>query len=181
MYRFEQDVLDYLGLPSMPRKKWDGASHFDKGVAVVEDRYGDKYCAACSFVDGRDYDKPVITKVFGIEPFVRIVDIYTVPDYMSVASEVPDMDLDAESKKRAEEILEEAAEMSAEVEAGEADGELKQLPEWIFPEITNKAEAEAWLRRYRSVNHIRGRIPTDEEAIKLSLYSIFQDNKKYSR
>ena len=120
---------------------------------------------------------PSINKVFGLEPFKSIKKIFIVPSYMSTEDEIKDMDLDEQSKKKATEILKEASEI--ENEGVDSDiPSMDKLPEWIFPEIHNKQEAEAWLRNFQSRNKQKGRIPTTEENIKLRLYSIYTELQK---
>ena len=36
MIQFEKEVLEYLNIPSIPKKEFDGKAAFSKGVAVVE-------------------------------------------------------------------------------------------------------------------------------------------------
>ena len=61
MIQFEKEIIEFLGLPSIPRKEWDKEKAFDKGVAVLELQDGQEAYAVCSCTDG----KPVVTKVFG--------------------------------------------------------------------------------------------------------------------
>ena len=52
-------------------------------------------------------------------------------------------------------------------------------PEWIFDEIHNMSEAQAWLKQYNQRNGIKkGKVPTNEETIKMRLYNIYMSNKK---
>ena len=54
-----------------------------------------------------------------------------------------------------------------------------KLPEWIFDEIHNMSEAQAWLKQYNQRNGIKkGKVPTNEETIKMRLYNIYMSNKK---
>lgn len=175
MISYEKEVISFLGLPSIPKREFDGSTPFDKGVAIVE-MYGDREAyAACTYNPDRGHTEPVVTKVFGIEPFFKIKKIFVVPDYMSNAVDIEDMDLDEESKTKAREILDEAKELENEGVEHETVTPIEKLPEWVFPEITSKEEAMAWLKRHQAVNHIKGRIPTTEENIKLRLYSIYTE------
>ena len=176
MIQFEQEVLRYLDLPKIPIKKWDGESAFKKGVAVLSLRDGREVYGVCSFDPDNGDKKPNIVKVFGIEPFASVGDIFVVPAYMSTEEEIKDMDLDDESKKKAENILKEAREM--ENEGTNDENPMENLPEWIFPEINSKDEAVAWLRNFQSRNKQKGRIPTTDENIKLRLYSIYTELHK---
>lgn len=96
---------------------------------------------------------------------------------MTSEEEVKDMDLDEQSKKKVEQILSEANELENEGVKSDVPA-MEDLPEYIFPEIHNKQEAEAWLRRYNSINKIKGKLPQSEETLKLRLYSIFVEQQK---
>lgn len=169
---FEQEVLSYLGLPSIPKKEYDNEKkpYFDKGVAVIEIGDGRLAYAVCAFKEGQK--EPSITKVFSIEPFRKIHSIFIVPNYMSSIDDVEAMDLDEQSKKKAIEVLEEA-------EKKENNGiesnvpSIDELSEWIFPEIENREQANAWLRNYNKTNKLRNSIPKTDENMKLRLYSIY--------
>lgn len=173
MIEFEKEVIKYLNIPSIPKKEWDGKSSFSKGVALLELQFGHEAYAVASF-DAESDKIPSVNKVFGLEPFKSIKKIFIVPSYMSTEDEIKDMDLDEQSKKKAAEILKEASEIENEgVESNIPS--MDALPEYIFPEIHNKQEAEAWLRNFQSRNKQKGRIPTTEENIKLRLYSIYTE------
>lgn len=175
MAQFEKEIIEYLGLPSIPKKEWDGTSSFAKGVALVE-LHGEQEAYAVASFDATVDKEPNIVKVFGIEPFKSIKKVFVVPVYMSTEEEVNDMDLDEQSKKKAKEILKEASEI--ENDGVESDiPSMDDLPEYIFPEIHNKQEAEAWLRRYNSMNKIKGKLPQSEDTIKLRLFSIYTELK----
>lgn len=176
MIQFEQEVIKALGLPSIPKKEWDGKSSFDKGVAVLEMRDEREAYGVCSF-DAQTDKSPRIVKVFGIEPFVEVGKVFVVPSYMTSEEEVKDMDLDEQSKKKVEQILSEANELENDGVKSDVPA-MEDLPEYIFPEIHNKQEAEAWLRRYNSINKIKGKLPQSEETLKLRLYSIFVEQQK---
>lgn len=172
---FEKEITTFLNLPSIPKKEWDGKSSFQKGVAILETRNSDEAYAVASF--DADKDKtPNVTKVFGIEPFVSVKKIFVVPTYMTTQDEIDDMDLDEQSKKKVQQVLDEAKEI--ENEGTEEENPMENLPEWIFPEINSKQEAEAWLRNFQSRNKRKGRIPTTEENIKLRLFSIYSELQK---
>lgn len=177
MIAFEQEVCKYLGLPSIPKREWDGESSFEKGVAIVETKDRKQSYAVCEsgfLSSGTIFAK--VTKVFSLEPFIEIIKVFVVPNYMSTIDDVDGMDLDEASKKKAEQILQEAAELSGEGEEGGDELKIENLPEWIFPEITNKEEAQAWLRQYNKSNKIRAnRVPSSEETLKLRLYSIYME------
>ena len=175
MIQFEKEVIDYLNLPSIPKREWDGKSSFSKGVALLSLMGECEAYAVASF--DADADKtPNIVKVFGIEPFVNIKKVFVVPTYMTTEDEICDMDLDEQSKKKVQQVLDEAKEI--ENEGTKEENPMENLPEWIFTEINSKQEAEAWLRNFQSRNKQKGRIPTTEENIKLRLFSIYSELQK---
>lgn len=175
MIHYEKEIINYLGLPSIPKREHDGKTPFDKGVAVVELYGGAQAYAACTFNPDKGDTEPTITRVFGLEPFHDIVKVYIVPEYMTNVEEIGNMDLDAKSKKKAKILLDEAADVeNGGVKQDDMDN-IDKLSEWVFPEIGSKEQAVAWIKRYNSVNHIKGRIPTTEENIKLRLYAIYSE------
>lgn len=175
MIQFEKETLDFLNLPSIPLKEWDGSTSFEKGVALISLR-GEREAYAIASFDA-DVDKnPTIVKVFGIEPFVEIKKVFVVPTYMTTEEEVKDMDLDEQSKKKVQQVLDEAKEI--ENEGTNEENPMEKLPEWVFPEINSKEEAVAWLRDFQSRNKQKGRIPTTDENIKLRLFSIYSELQK---
>lgn len=174
---FEKELLAYLNLPSIPLKEWkEGDMPFEKGVAVIE-YYGERLAyAVCKFDPDSGVKQPRVVKTFGTEPFTKIVKVFVVPNYMSNIEDVKDMDLDEQSKKKAEQMLKEAHEL--ETEGTKEENPMENLPEWIFPEIENREQALAWLRRYNSVNKVKGKLPQSDETIKLRLYSIYTELQK---
>lgn len=174
--QYKHEVLQFLNIPDVPKKKWNGKDSFKDGVAVLSLRYGQKAYAICTFDNSKD-DAPRVKKVFSVEAFSSIDDIYVVPNYMD--NDMSDSDLDAESKKKAEQIASEAKALEDEGVSNASLDEAKALPEWIFENIHNKEEAIAYLREWNRINKIKkGKIPTDEESIKIRLYAIFRDSKK---
>lgn len=175
MVEFEKEVIMYLNLPSIPKKEWNQTDSFENGVAIVNLSLGRQAYAVCSFNKETD-NEPRITKVFGVEPFSGIDKVFVVPSYMD--NDTSEVDLDAESKKRAEQLAFEASELEKEGTVEEAIEDANKLPEWIFPEIHNIEEAQAYLREYNRINRIKkGKIPTNEETIKMRLYNIYMSNK----
>lgn len=170
---FEKEVIEYINLPSIPKKEWNGKDSFKDGVAVLDLFDGNKAYAVCTF-DSESDKKPRIKKVFCVETFTAIGNIYVVPSYMD--NDTTNADLDSESIKRAEQLAEEAKELENEGTVDE--NPMERLPEWIFPEINSKQEAEAWLRNFQSRNKQKGRIPTTDENIKLRLFSIYTELQK---
>lgn len=175
MVEFEKEVVTYLNIPSIPKKEWNQTDSFQRGVAVINLSLGRQAYAVCSF-DKETDKEPRITKVFGVEPFGSIDKVFVVPAYMD--NNTVDADLDAESKKRAEQLAAEAQELENEGVVDEAIQKADELPEWIFDEIHNKEEAIAWLKQYNVRNKIKkGKVPTNEETIKMRLYNIYMSNK----
>ena len=175
MVEFEKEVVTYLNIPSIPKKEWNQTDSFQCGVAVINLSLGRQAYAVCSFDKETDRE-PRITKVFGVEPFGSIDKVFVVPAYMD--NNTVDADLDAESKKRAEQLAAEAQELENEGVIDEAIQKADELPEWIFDEIHNKEEAIAWLKQYNVRNKIKkGKVPTNEETIKMRLYNIYMSNK----
>ena len=175
MVEYEKEVVAYLNLPSLPKKEWNQQDSFKDGVAIVSLSLGRLAYAVCTF-DKETDKEPRIKKVFGIEPFTSIEKVFVVPSYMD--NDTRDADLDAESKKRAEQLAEEAKELESQGTVEEAIEDANKLPEWIFDEIHNKDEAMAWLKQYNIRNKIKkGKVPTNEETIKLRLYNIYMSNK----
>ena len=171
MIEFEKEIVDFLGLPSIPKKEWDGYTPFDKGVAVVKMRDEREAYAVCSFLPERGDKEVVITKVFGIEPFYGVSNVFVVPNYMANVDDIQDMDLDEESKKKAEILLNEATEYENE---NTIDAEIN-LPtnEYYFENIHNDEEARAFIKAYNKKNKIKGRIPKSHEGLSMRLSVIF--------
>jgi hypothetical protein len=176
MIEFEKEIIAYLNIPSIPKKEWNGKDSFQYGVAILNLATNRQAYAACSF-DKETDSKPRIRKVFCVEPFNGIDKVFVVPSYMD--NDTTDADLDSESKKRAEQLAAEAEELENKGTVEEAVENANKLPEWIFDEIHNMSEAQAWLKQYNIRNGIKkGKVPTNEETIKMRLYNIYMSNKK---
>ena len=160
------------------KKEWNKRDSFKKGVAVVKLAVSGTGYAVCTYDE--DFDKePRIIKSFASDPFYAIENVFVVPNYMNTSEkDISEMDLDDESKKKAEQLVQEAQELTATSEENKEIEEMQQLPEWIFPEITNVEEARAWLQSWNSKNKVRGKIPTNEETIKMRLLNIYSQMKK---
>lgn len=180
MIKFEDNVLDYLNIPSVPKKEWDGKSPFTKGVAVVKLAFGEEAYAVCAYRPEQGDKEPNVIKVFGYDPFYSILKIYVVPAYMANEDEVQNMDLDDKSKERAASVIREAKEIENGDAEDDAEKELDSLPEWIFPHIKTKEEAEAFVREYKRSNGIKGQAPKNKETLRSYLYVIYK-NKKTKR
>lgn len=177
MIKFEKEVCEYLQIPSIPKKEWNESDSFKNGVAVVRLAVSGTGYAVCTYDEDDDVE-PRIIKSFASEPFYEIEKIFVVPNYMNTSEkDINEMDLDDESKKKAEQLVKEAQELTATSEENKEIEEMQKLPEWIFPEITNVEEARAWLSNYNSRNRIKGKIPTNEETIKMRLLNIYSQMK----
>lgn len=175
---FEKEVLQYLNIPSIPLKEFDGKSSFDNGVAVVD--LGDEMSAyAVATFDAEKDEKPRIKKTFSLEPFYGIKKVFVVPSYMETSKEaIEKSDLDNESKEAALKLAEEAEELENSGTESEEMKEMKELPEWVFDSINNAEEAYAFVQSYNKRNKIKGRVPKDAEALKLRLLTIYNDTKQ---
>lgn len=172
--RFEKEVCQYLSLPSIPLKEWDGTSSFKDGVAVTKLSLGDLAYAVCTF--NADTDKePRIKKVFAEERFSGIDKIFVVPSYMDT-KDIENADLDEQSKKAAERLAQETEEL-AETPEKEEKVEMPEN-EYFFDHIHNDEEAIAFITAYNRDNNIRGAVPSKHETIVMRLGVIFNDIKK---
>lgn len=173
---FEKEILDWLNLPSIPKKRWDESNpkSFKNGVAVVTLVGGRKAYAVATFDVGCE-QKPRIKKVFSCEPYSSIDEIFIVPNYMD--EDIETFDMDEESKKAAQRLLDEAHDLEMEgVEETKVN-----LPEWVFDNIHNREEAEAFCREYRRQNRIKGALPKTDDTLKAYLYVIYKDAQKRNK
>lgn len=168
MIKYEKEIIEWLNLPSIPKKKWDGKTGFRDGVAVIKHNMGSESYAVATF-DPECDEMPRIKKVFGLEPYFEIGDIFVVPAYMN--EDVESFDLDDESKKAAQRLIEEAHELEMEG----VEEKKVELPEWVFDHIHNIDEAIAFCKDYRKRNRIKGALPKTEETLKAYLYVIYKD------
>lgn len=177
MIQFEHEVCKYLGIPSIPKKEWDGKSSFKSGVGILPTSTGlETYCVV-SFDSERDKEVRVV-KVFSLEPFSHVTKVFVVPSYMDI-DKVEEMDLDDKSKERVKEVIEEGDKVAKESkEEEERCKEYESLGEWVFPEIHTKEEAIAWLTSYRKSNKIRGKVPTNEDTLKAALLATYAKMKE---
>ena len=171
----EQEVINYLNLPSLPKKQWDGKTSFKSGIGVAIGHDDSESFVILSF-DSETDSEPRVTKVFSLVPFSRIdkTRILIVPSYME--TNVDEMDLDEQSKKAAQSVINEATELENEgvqqikVNVGE-EGE----GEYFFKEITNDTEAQAYIRAYNKKHNLRTSIPTTHEDIVTRLAVMWKD------
>lgn len=175
MIKYEEEVCKHLNIPSIPKREWNGKNSFKTGVAVTTLALGGEAYAVCTF-DADEDEEPRVIKSFANEPFYGITKVFVLPNYME--TDVDKFDLDEESKKKAEQVIKEAKELTKEKTAEEKQvEELQALPEWVFPEIHDYEEARAWLQAHNSKNRIKGKIPTNEETIKMRLLNIYSQMK----
>lgn len=166
---YKMEIIQLLGIPSIPKKEWDNKTSFDNGVAVIEDVMGNLNYACCSYDANEDKEGNVkIKKVFGSFPFNKVLNIYPVPVYME--SDINKMDIPPSCKDAMEELLQEKEEIINE--------NVKQAPidtyEWGYDFIHNKKEAVAFLKS----KNTRGRIPESEEVLKSKLKVMYYNEKK---
>lgn len=172
---FESSVIEYLKLPSIPKKEWDGESSFKDGVAVVQLLQGRTGYAVATFNAEKD-SEPRIKKTFSIEPFSDILKIFVVPSYMDTDEKsIIRFDVDNDSKEAAMRLAQEANELENEGTESEKMKEMKQLPEWVFDNIHNLEEAQAYIKRYNSQNKIKGKLPSNEDTVKCRLLAIYNE------
>ena len=171
MIKYENEVCEYLGIPSIPKKKWDGIKSFRYGVGIVTNSLGEECYVICTY-DGTAGESPKVKKSFALEPFMSLGDIYVVPSYMD--TDVDSMDLDDSSKEKARALVEEASELENEGVALKV-----QIPdnEYFFDHITNDEEAIAYITAYNKTNGIRGSIPSSHESIVMRLSSIWSEHQ----
>ena len=169
---YEKEVCESIMIPNIPKKEWNGKDSFKYGVAIISTIVGNAYALATY---DKDVDeKPRIIKVFDSTPFTEILAIYVVPTYMD--NDVKDWDVDEQSKKAAEQIIEEAKEMEVE----STDSLEMKVPEneYFFDNITNDEEAMAFIKSYNRQHKINGRIPATHESLVLRLGVIWGEQNK---
>lgn len=172
----ENEVCKFLGIPSIPKKKWDGNSGFKSGVGIVDLMSGNKAYVAVTFNPEKDKSCRVM-KVFINEQFSNIDEksIFVVPDYMD--TNVESMDFDETSKEAAQALVNEALDLES-VDDASAKVELPEN-EYYFPNVTSDEEGIAYIKSYNAANKIKGRIPDTHEGIVMRLSVIYSElNKK---
>lgn len=173
MVRFKTDVCNYLRLPDIPKKKWDGQSSFEHGVGIADTKNGEQVYVTVSF-DAEKDKEPRIMKTFGYDIINKVVDVFVVPSYMD-DSNIEKMDLDEESKKRVAEIAKEAKEIENE---GVAEKVTMPESEYFFDHIHDDNEARAFIESYNKKNKIKGSIPRKHEALVMRLGVIWAETNK---
>lgn len=165
------DCLATLQIPSLPKKTWDKVSEFNKGVCLVRRIDGTENYAICRYNKEKDEAVKVV-KDFCLATFTEILECYPVPDF--VEADIESMDLDEANKMAMEELLEERQEAIME----DVKVEEEKLPEWIYPFISNREEALAFLKskRIRNAHSLKS-----DEAVKAKLYLVYEDEKKKNK
>lgn len=172
MIQFEQEIISYLSLPSIPKKEWDGKTGFKSACAVVRTMTDCEAYAVATFVPDID-ETPRITKVFGYESFTEILHIYPVPEYMN--DKVETFDVDEESKKNAERLVDEANEIT---DAG-VDEIKEPENEYFFDNITNDEEAAAFIASFNKSNKIKhAKVPKTHDGLVMRLAAIHSEMQK---
>lgn len=176
--RFEKEVCQYLSLPSIPLKEWNGKTSFKDGVAITKLLLGDLAYAVCTF--NADTDKePRIKKVFAEERFSGIDKIFVVPSYMDT-KDIENADLDEQSKEAAKRLADEAEDLT---QGNEEEMPIfgDNLPEYFFDHIHNDDEAIAFITSYNRDNNIRGAVPSKHETIVMRLGVIYNELQKKNK
>lgn len=178
MIERENEVCQYLGIPSIPKKKWDGESGFKRGVGIVNLLTGKQAYVVVTFDEEKDDDCRVV-KVFSLEQFklekFGVDNVFVVPDYMD--TNVENMDFDEKSKEAAKALVNEALDL----ENADTAASKVELPEneYYFPNVTSDEEGIAYIKSYNAANKIKGRIPDTHEGIVMRLSVIHSElNKK---
>lgn len=172
MVQFEREICEYLRLPSIPKKEWDGKSAFSKGVAIVKTSLLNEVYVVVGFNPEKE-DKPRVLKVFSQEPFGQIEKIYIIPDYMD--TDIKNADLDEESKKNAEILAKEAEEVENN---GVEENVVLPSNEYFFDHIHNDDEARAYIVSYNRSNKIKGKIPKTHDGLVMRLNVIWSESQK---
>ena len=173
MIQNEKEIISYLNLPSIPKKPWDGKKSFKNGIAVTKLISGEQAYAVASFDSERD-ETPRITKVFTLEQYNDFDVVAVVPDYMDVDN-VEKWDVDEESKKAAQRLVDEGREIEEE------GVEQPELPEneYCFSHIHNDEEGIAYIRAWNKEHGIKSKkLPKNHDAIVTKLAAMWMDAQK---
>lgn len=170
----ENEICQYLGIPSIPKKKWDGESGFKRGVGIVNLLTGGKAYVVVTYNPEKDKDCRVI-KVFTPEQFnvekFNAENVFIIPEYMD--TDVESMDFDESSKDAARALVNEALDL----ENSDNASSKVEMPEneYFFDNVHNDEEGMAFIKSYNSSNHIRGKVPTTHDAIVMRLSVIYSE------
>lgn len=174
MIERENEVCQYLGIPSIPKKKWDGKSGFKRGVGIVNLLTGRQAYVVVTFDEEKDDDCRVV-KVFSLEQFklekFGVDNVFVVPDYMD--TNVENMDFDEKSKEAAKALVNEALDL----ENADTAASKVELPEneYYFDNIHNDEEAIAFIKSYNQSNKVRGKVPDTHEGLVMRLSVIHSE------
>lgn len=159
----KKEVCKTLGIPDIPKKKWDGESSFDKAACTIECIDGSTHYGICSY--NKDTDSNIkITNVFNTIPFVKVIDVYPLPLYMD--DNVDEMEFDDdESYNYVNQLLEEKEEI---INKGVEPSPIEEF-EWGYPFIANKEQAMAYMKELYKKDKKKGAIPTKDEVLKSAL------------
>lgn len=171
MALYENQVCEYLNIPSIPKKKWDGKKSFLNGVALLSILGDREAYAVCTFDSDTD-SEPRIKKVFSLEKFNEVKEIYPVPAYMD--TDVDNMDLDEESKENAKFLVIEADEVVADHE----EAHKGEDNEYFFDNIRNDEEAKAFIKAYNKEHKIKGGLPRTHDGLIMRLSVIHSELSK---
>lgn len=168
MILYEKEICQYMDIPSIPKKKWDGKKSFANGVAVIELVSGSQGYAVASY-DADNDTKPRIKKVFSLEQYYKVSDIFVVPSYMDV--DVENMDLDDESKESAQFLVQEADDAMEE----NVDPVAQEQTTYFFDNIHNDEEARAFIRAYNKKKKEKARVPKTHDGLIMRLSVIYDE------
>lgn len=176
MVEYENEVCQYLGIPSIPKKKWDRKSSFKRGVGIVDLIGGHQAYVVVTFDAEKDPDGYCrIVKVFSLEQFAfggfGLSEVFVVPDYMD--TDVENMDLDESSKEAAQALVNEALDL----ENADTASSKVTLPEneYYFDNVHSDEEGMAFIKAHNTSNRIKGKIPTTHEGIVMRLSVIYSE------
>ena len=176
MVEYENEVCQYLGIPSIPKKKWDRKSSFKRGVGIVDLIGGHQAYVVVTFDAEKDPDGYCrIVKVFSLEQFAfggfGLSEVFVVPDYMD--TDVENMDLDESSKEAAKALVNEALDL----ENADTASSKVTLPEneYYFDNVHSDEEGMAFIKAHNTSNRIKGKIPTTHEGIVMRLSVIYSE------
>ena len=174
MVEYENEVCQYLGIPSIPKKKWDRKSSFKRGVGIVDLIGGHQAYVVVTFDAEHDIDCRIV-KVFTLEQFILggfgLSEVFVVPDYMD--TDVENMDLDESSKEAAKALVNEALDL----ENADTASSKVTFPEneYYFDNVHSDEEGMAFIKAHNTSNRIKGKIPTTHEGIVMRLSVIYSE------
>lgn len=172
MIRNENEVCKHLAIPSIPKKEWDGKSHFKRGVGIVEMDDGNESCVVVRFMD--DDKEPCVIKTFDTFPFVRLKSVFVIPQYM-VQPDYDNMNLEPQSVEKMKLLEQEAQELEQEDLSEDVE---KKEHEYYFSHIHNDDEAKAYIKAYNKQNKINAKTPKSHQDILMRLSVIWMEEHR---